>query len=482
MNQVTVSDIVEWSQIQKQVQLLLLGEAGGLVLGTIISVVGLLAILVYCVRRKPRAGLLLWFGLIALLYGVRLLANLNTVHLLIGLPEISWRYLIPFINYLILIPFVLFIEETYGRGWKSSLRGLFWIQTFYAVAAILTDSIRRAPEGSPDPVYLFFFGLTFILLLGKFFNYQPSMFEESREIQIALFIFILFVINEHLVILRVVPWSLRMEAIGFFLFVILLGYIAVRRFLLNEQRLAALQHEMDAAWQIQASILPRTLPTLEGCRLAVRYVPMASVAGDYYDFVIVDDTHLGILIADVAGHGVPAALIASMVKVALSSQSMCGADPAAVVSGLNKTLCTQEIGQLVTVGYLLLDLKNAAGLYSGAAHPPLLFWRSADRTILEVQENGLPLGFRPNEQYANVPIRFIPGDRILMYTDGIIDAESPSGDFFGEQSFKEFIRINSHLTGDRFADLLLQDLAVWSGKRVGRTQEDDVTLIVVDII
>jgi sigma-B regulation protein RsbU (phosphoserine phosphatase) len=482
LNQVPVSDSIAWSQIQKQLQVLLLGEAGALVLGTIIFIVGLSAMLVYCVRPKPRAGLLLWFGLIALLYGVRLLATLDTVHLLIGLPEISWRYLIPFINYLILIPFVLFIEETYGRGWKSSLRGLFWIQTLYAVAAILADSIRRAPESSPDPVYLFFFGLTFILLLGRFFNYQPPMFEESRAIYIALFVFILFVANEHLVTLRLVPWSLRLEAIGFFLFVLLLGCISVRRFLLNEQRLAALQHEMDAAWQIQASILPRTLPTLEGCRLAVRYVPMASVAGDYYDFVTVDNTHLGILIADVAGHGVPAALIASMVKVALSSQCMCVSDPAAVVSGLNQVLCRQETGQFVTAGYLLLDLKNATGLYSGAAHPPLLLWRSADGKIQEIHENGLPLGFRPNEQYSNVPIHLIPGDRLLMYTDGIIDAASPSGDFFGEQSFKEFIKNHSPLTGDRFADLLLQDLTIWSGRKAGRTQEDDLTLIIVDIV
>jgi serine phosphatase RsbU (regulator of sigma subunit) len=209
---------------------------------------------------------------------------------------------------------------------------------------------------------------------------------------------------------------------------------------------------------------------------------MASVAGDYYDFVAVDDTHLGVMIADVAGHGVPAALIASMVKVALSSQGTCGSDPAAVMSGLNQVLCRQETGQFVTAGYLLLDLKNATGLYSGAAHPPLLLWRSADGTIQEIHENGLPLGFRANAQYANVPIRLIPRDRILMYTDGIIDATSPSGDFFGEQRFKEFIRNHSHLSGDRFADLLLQELAMWSGRKAGRTQEDDLTLIIVDIV
>ncbi len=481
LNQAQVSESIARSHIQEQVQMLLLGEAGALLLGTIISVAGLSAILVYCVRRKPRAGLLLWFGLIALLYGVRDLANLDTVHLLIGLPEIFWRYLIPFITYLILIPFALFLEELYGSGWKSSLRGLVWVQVLYALAAIAADSIRQEPGSFADPVYFFLLCLTFVLLLGRFFNYQPPMFEESRKIQIALFVFILFVINEHLVKLRLVPWSLHFEALGFFLFVMLLGYITVHRFILNEQRLAGLQHEMEAAWQIQASILPRTLPDLGGCRLTVRYVPMASVAGDYYDFITVDDRCLGILIADVAGHGVPAALIASMLKVALSSQGTFGSDPGAVVSGLNHILCRQETGQLVTAGYLLLDLRNGSGLYAGAAHPPMLLWRGADGTILEIHENGLPLGFRPNEYYANVPFRLIPGDRIILYTDGILDATNHSGEFFGEQTFKEFVRNHSHLAGDRFADLLLQTIAAWSGRKVGRGQEDDLTLIVVDI-
>jgi sigma-B regulation protein RsbU (phosphoserine phosphatase) len=480
-DQASAPDSIARSELQQQVQALLLGDAGALVLGMIISVVGLSAVSVFYVRRRPKARLLLWFGLIALLYGVRLLAGTDAMHLLVNLPESSWRYLIPIINYAILIPFVLFFKEIYGRGWKSCLQWLVWIQTLYAVAAILADSIRQSPGSFPDPVYLFFIGLMIVLVLGRVFGYQPPMLGENRAIYVGLFIFILFVVNEHLVILGVVPWSLRLEAVGFFLFVVLLGCIAVRRFNINEQKLAALQYEMDAAWRIQASILPRELPGMEGCRLAVRYVPMASVAGDYYDFVAVDDTHLGVLIADVAGHGVPAALIASMVKVALSSQATCGSDPTGVVSGLNQVLCKQQTGQFVTAGYLLLDLREKIAFYSGAAHPPLLLWKGKERAILEIQENGLPLGFRPNEKYATVSIGLASGDRILMYTDGIIEAANPSGDFFGEERFKACIRAHSHLPADSFADSLLRELAAWSGKKVGMAQEDDLTLIVIDI-
>jgi len=482
MNQDSAAGNIALSQIQQEVQALLMGDAGALIAGVALCVIGLSAISAFGIRRRPRAGLLHWFGLIALLYGTRLLARTDTIHLLFGLPESFWRYLIPFITYAIIIPFALFVEEIYGRGWKSSMRALVWIQSCYAVAAILVDIIRQSPESVPDPVYLFFAGLVCTLVLGRIFAYRPPLFTESRAIFIGLSIFILFVVHEHLVDLRLVPWSLHLETLGFFLFVILLGVIALRRFIINEQKLAALEHEMDAARRIQASILPREPPPVTGCRLAVRYLPMASVAGDFYDFVPVDDSRLGILIADVAGHGVPAALIASMVKVGLSSQAAHWSDPAAVLAGLNQVLCKQQTGQFVTAAYLLLDIKESRALYAGAAHPPLLLWQRADGEILEVEENGLLLGFRTRENYTNVPISFFRGDRIFMYTDGIVEAPGRSGDLFGAQRFKEFIRANSHLPVDTFADMLLQDLAAWSGKKAGSAQEDDLTLIIMDIL
>ena len=259
MNQAAAPDTTAWIYNQQQTYSLLVNDAGSVILGSIISIAGLFAISVYWIRRKPKAGLILWFGMIALLYGVRLFATTTTIQLLIGLSEDFWRYLISIVNYSILIPFVLFLEEIYGKGWKSSLRVLLWIQIFYAVVAILTDIILQTPESIPDPVYLFFLGFTVILALGSYFNYQPPMLEESRAIYIGLSVFILSVVNEHLVRFFLVPWTLRLEAICFLLFVILLGYIAVRRFLKNEQKLIALQHEMEAARQIQASILPREL-------------------------------------------------------------------------------------------------------------------------------------------------------------------------------------------------------------------------------
>src|SRR5579864_8338375 len=103
-------------------------------------------------------------------------------------------------------------------------------------------------------------------------------------------------------------------------------------------QLLALNNELEMARQIQLSILPHSLPKLPGLDIAARFIPMTSVAGDFYDFIQIDDNRIGILVADVSGHGMPAALISSMLKIALAAQSSCACDPARVLNGLNQAL------------------------------------------------------------------------------------------------------------------------------------------------
>ena len=118
------------------------------------------------------------------------------------------------------------------------------------------------------------------------------------------------------------------------------------------------------------SILPHEIPKIRGLEIAARYLSMSSVAGDSYDFIIVDEKHLGILIADVSGHGLPAALIASMLKVALAAQSPHAFDPARVLAGLNQSLCGKFKHHFVTAAYLFVDMEKNSISYAGAGHPP----------------------------------------------------------------------------------------------------------------
>src|SRR6516165_7198071 len=158
------------------------------------------------------------------------------------------------------------------------------------------------------------------------------------------------------------------------------------------RQLIAINNELEMARQIQLAILPREIPKIQGLDIAARYIPMSSVAGDFYDFIVVDEKHLGILVADVSGHGLPAALIASMLKAALAAQTPHCCNPAQVLEGLNQSLCGKFKRHFATAAYAFVDMEKNSMLYAAAGHPPLLLWRMATGRASEVLENGLPLG------------------------------------------------------------------------------------------
>jgi sigma-B regulation protein RsbU (phosphoserine phosphatase) len=128
------------------------------------------------------------------------------------------------------------------------------------------------------------------------------------------------------------------DSVGFAILLFSLGYVALEILFTNERRLLSLETELETARQIQSSILPPRVPELENLRIAAAYHPMTAVAGDFYQFLRSDNNHVGILVADVSGHGVPAALISSMIKVAMQSVAVHAHEPAKVLGGLNRIL------------------------------------------------------------------------------------------------------------------------------------------------
>jgi phosphoserine phosphatase RsbU/P len=274
---------------------------------------------------------------------------------------------------------------------------------------------------------------------------------------------------------------IQIEPVGFFIFTCALGTIAVRRTIRQEKRLLTVEREMAAAREIQSSILPAKTPQVPQLKIAARYSPMTSVAGDFYDFSSIDPNGVGILVADVAGHGVPAALIASMVKVAFASQEPHAQDPSRVLSGLNQTFCKQLRGQYLTAAYVFVDPIHYSAAYSGAGHPALMIWRAAGQKVERYENNGFFLGFRSSESYPRLDIPLSPGDRLLLYTDGLLDANNHAGESFGDH-IDFYIAAHRDLSTDLFADALLADLYAWTAAPDGYRQEDDLTLLVVDFI
>jgi phosphoserine phosphatase RsbU/P len=246
------------------------------------------------------------------------------------------------------------------------------------------------------------------------------------------------------------------------------------------KQLLALNHEMEMARQIQLSILPHETPKIKGLEIAARYSPMSSVAGDFYDFIIVDEKHLGILIADVSGHGLPAALIASMLQVALAGQFAHASEPGRVLWGLNQALCGKFQRHFVTAAYVFVDIEANSMSYAGAGHPPLLLRHKSTGQVSELMENGLILGQFPDETYKATQVPVAPGDRAVLYTDGILEAGNAAEEMFGGERLSQFLESKHTLGTNQFVDAFLDELALWSGQPRGQGQQDDITLLAID--
>ena len=242
------------------------------------------------------------------------------------------------------------------------------------------------------------------------------------------------------------------------------------------KQLASIRTELETARQIQLSILPREAPVLPGIDIAAHYSPMTSVAGDFYDFIKVDDHRLGIIIADVSGHGMPAALISSMLKIAFAEQADSAADPARLLSGLNQTLCGKFKGHFVTAAYVFIDTEAKTLRYSGAGHPPMLMRTNFNGSCRELIENGLFLGSFPFAEYSAIEAPFQPGDWVLLYTDGVLEMNNANEEEFGIERLKLFLEMNASAPAKKLLDSTLAELAQWSA---GREVEDDLTLLAI---
>ncbi len=265
----------------------------------------------------------------------------------------------------------------------------------------------------------------------------------------------------------------KVEQYGFAFFLGCLGYVAARQTLERDAELGAIQKELEVARRIQLSILPSAFPASTSFHVAARYLPMTSVAGDFYDFLLGNDQQAGLLIADVSGHGVPAALIASMVKMAATSQRALVADPAGLLSGMNTALCGNTQQQFVTAAYVHLDSQKGELRYSAAGHPPMLVLRQGE--VTDVEENGLMLAAFSFATYLNAVSSLEPGDRILLYTDGIVEASNAEREEFGRDRLRALLRQCAALSHHETADKIVSTVQGWAV-----SQEDDLTVLVCD--
>ena len=371
-------------------------DAPYLFLGAVFTAVGIVSG-AFAVLRRERDSLLFFFALFAALYGLRLWISSPLVEMARQSPTIYPRVHAG-LNYIIIIPAFLFLislglTRRIDRVVGYAMVGLGCL---FALATFLVGDSAVCQRGNSLAVIsasTFFF----IRLLAD--NSSGSLEAANvAVIRLGLLIFVAFVVWQNA--MQFFPNSLpQVEPFGFAAFLGSLGFVAARSSLRRDQRLKEIQKELEVARRIQLSILPVEFPASINFHVAARYVPVTSVAGDFYDYTIADDQQVGLLIADVSGHGVPAALIASMVKLAAASQRRVAADPCRFMAGMNSAFLGNTQNQFVTAAYVYLNAESGELRYSAAAHPPLLLVRNGGVTPIE--ENGLMLAVFSFASYSN---------------------------------------------------------------------------------
>jgi sigma-B regulation protein RsbU (phosphoserine phosphatase) len=422
-----------------------------------------------CLLRRRLDAMLIWLGIFAFLYGQRLWLQSEMLGIALH-GNLAFERLRASIDFLVPVPAFYFFRvagflkrggkftDVFVTGAGAAFLLMFAgtlvfgrVGLFYAInAALVTGAlwiviVRSLGKGSGNPDFrVVRYGMLCFAGLALWENIAGNLMRPTR-----------------------------LEPYGFAVMLGCLGYVAARRTLHRDVELGEIQKELDLARSIQLSLLPGEFPTSTRFRVAARYVPMTSVAGDLYDYLIADDLYAGLLIADVSGHGVPAALIASMVKMAASSQRVNADRPARLLAGMNRALCGNTQGQFVTAAYVHLDASKSELRYAAAGHPAMLILRRG--AIEEVSENGLLLAVAENAAYSEKTLALEAGDRLLLYTDGLTEARNAQGTLFGEEALAALLLSSGSLTPDEAADRIIAAVQQWA-----KSQDDDLTLLICD--
>ncbi len=436
-----------------------------LFLGAAFTALGLVSIAFAFLSRKFDA-MLFWLALFAILYGQRLWLQSGLLALMVP-PSLFFASLRESSNYLVPIPAFFYFEAAgflgrYGRK-IAILLAIPFLCLFVATFVV-------GPRHEFALTNHLLVIATLIALIVQSIRQKKSD-KDFVIIRRGIAVFVAFALSDN--ILQALGHFIYIEPIGFAGFLATLGYVAAKRSIHRDQQFSELQKELEIARRIQTDILPAAYPASDHFKVAARYVPMTAVAGDFYDFLITGQQQAGLLIADVSGHGIPAALIASMVKLAATSQRANAANPAALLIGMNSVLHGNTQNQFVTAAYVYLDAASSTLSYSAAAHPPMLLLRAGE--VIPIEENGLMLAAFSFSTYETATHPIEHGDRLLLYTDGLLEAANRAGEEFGPDRLNRLLKDSALFTADQAADQVVATLQNWS-----HAQNDDLTILICD--
>jgi serine phosphatase RsbU (regulator of sigma subunit)/predicted ester cyclase len=236
------------------------------------------------------------------------------------------------------------------------------------------------------------------------------------------------------------------------------------------------EQELLVARRIQHALLPNAVPTLAGWEISPYYQPAREVGGDFYDFLPLADGRVGLVIGDVSGKGIPAAvLMASTQSVLRAITQRGGFLPGPILAEANEVLCTFiPPNMFVTCFYAILDPESGHLSYANAGHTLPCCKRHDEDRADELRARGMPLGLLPGMPYEEKETILVPGDGVLFCTDGLVEAHDPRGKMFGAPRLRGLLSESSE-GGTRLGLTLIEELERFTGE--GREQEDDITVL-----
>jgi len=237
------------------------------------------------------------------------------------------------------------------------------------------------------------------------------------------------------------------------------------------------EKELEIAKGIQQSFLPDCAPDIAGIELAAKNIPALEVGGDFYDFIPIAKDRWGLVIADVSGKGVPAALFMALSRTLIRASTTTNADPALSIEQANRLICEDsKTSMFVTLFYAILDAREMTLNYVNAGHNPPVLLQGASSHVSLLKAEGIALGVIDDVELQSVRVNLKPGDVLVLYTDGVTEAINDKEEEFGEERLLRIITENRDRQAAEIMERILDAITAFAGER---PQFDDITLMVL---
>jgi sigma-B regulation protein RsbU (phosphoserine phosphatase) len=251
--------------------------------------------------------------------------------------------------------------------------------------------------------------------------------------------------------------------------------------LLERERKLETDVDLKAAQEIQLSLIPKELPKDTPLDIAKYFSPMRQIGGDYYDFIRIDETHLGVIIADVSGKGVTGGLVMSVMRTMMHMIAKKEMSPSVVLSELNQgiAIAVREKHMFITVMYCVFDEANKKLTLCRAGHNPLLHVKGSSGKMITYKPDGIALGIIDSKTFQSITkeleIEYEQGDSFFLYTDGVVEEFSPTREMYGDNRLHSYLTKNANQPSESVVSGIINDLTEFRGE--GNDQHDDIAVI-----